>query len=75
MKTSDFKHGDLVTYIPNHACGNKNHKDCKKGVISSVNKRFVFVKYDNAVMTMITGDEPHTAQATRIEDLIKRIRR
>lgn len=72
MKTSDFKHGDLVTYIPHHACGNKNHPDCEHGVVSSKNDTFVFVKYNNAVMKMVTGDEPYTAQSTSPEDLILR---
>lgn len=74
MKTSDFKHGDLVTYIPTHTCRNEKHGDCQNGVVSSINEKFVFVKYDNAVMAMITGDEPYTAAATRSEDLIKRER-
>lgn len=65
MKTSNFKKGDLVTYIPTHG-------DCENGVVSSTNALFVFVKYDNACMKMHTGDEPYTAQATRIEDLIRR---
>ena len=72
MKTSDFKKGDHVTYIPNHAFRNMNHKDCQDGVVSSTNELFVFVKYDNACMKMITGDEPYTAQATKVENLIRR---
>ncbi len=72
MKTSDFKHGDFVTYIPHHAGGNKNCPDCENGVVSSITKMFVFVKYDNGDMKMLTGDEPYTAAATRPEDLIRR---
>lgn len=34
MKTSDFKLGQTVTLATNHT-----------GIVSSVNKRFVFVKY------------------------------
>ena len=71
MKTSDFKKGDKVIYIPNHANG-PNHNDCKRGVVSSINDTYVFVKYDNAMCFMVTGDEPYTAQATYPENLIKR---
>jgi len=72
MKTCDFKKGDLVTYIPTHACDNKDHLDCENGVVSSITKLFVFVKYDNNMCIMVTGDEPYTAQGTLPEDLIKR---
>ena len=71
MKIADFKKGDRVTYIPTHACGNPNHLDCESGVVSSKNSKFIFVKYDNAIMIMLTGDEPYTAAATRAEDLVK----
>lgn len=71
-KSSDFKKGDKVRYIPYHAYGDKNHKDCEDGVVSSTNDRFVFVKYNNAVCIMTTGDEPYTAAATDPLDLIRR---
>lgn len=67
---SDFSHGDYVLYIPTHARGDRNHKDCERGVVSSVNREHVFVKYDNAMCTMTTGDEPYTAQATDPDDLV-----
>lgn len=63
-KTSDFKSGDGVKYIPNHADGDPNHKDCENGVVSSINEHFVFVKYirNNMLNT--------TAAATKPENLI-----
>jgi len=67
-----FKKGDLVTYIPTHACGDKNHKDCENGVVFSENAYYVFVKYDNADMKMETGDEPYTVVVTKRKDLIRR---
>ena len=70
MPTDNFIKGNRVRYIPYHAMGNSDHKDCEDGVVSSTNDKFVFVKYDNAVMDMVTGDEPYTAQATYPEDLI-----
>lgn len=70
METKDFVKGEKVKYIPNHAEGNPKHPDCQNGVVSSINDTFVFVKYDNLMGIMITGDEPYTAQATKPEDLI-----
>lgn len=71
MDTGEFKKGDRVRYIPAHARGVFNHPDCEDGVVSSVNEKFVFVKYDNAMGIMVTGDEPYTAAATRPEDLFR----
>ena len=72
VKTSDFKKGDKVTYVPVHAQGDRNHPDCEDGVVSSVNEKTVFVKYNNAACKMETGDEPYTAAATYPKDLVKR---
>ena len=72
MKLEDLKKGDWVRYIPTHAEGDSAHKDCQNGVVSSKNDRFVFVKYDNGMCIMTTGEEPYTAQATKPEDLIRR---
>ena len=68
---SDFKHGDKVRYVPSHAHGDAKHKDCQNGVVSSTNEKWVFVKYDNSMCIMTTGDESYTAAATNPEDLIK----
>jgi len=73
MIQEDYKHGDKVIYIPNHAEGDVRHPDCQQGIVSSVNERFVFVKYDCLACTMTTGDEPYTAQATKRENLVRRI--
>jgi hypothetical protein len=66
----DFIKGMRVRYIPHHAYGNIHHPDCQCGVVSSTNDKFVFVKYDNLMCIMTTGDEPYTPQATNPEDLI-----
>lgn len=67
-----FKKGVRVLYIPTYAYGDINHKDCESGVVSSVNDKFVFVKFDciwgNFKNT--TGDEDITAQSCNPEDLI-----
>jgi hypothetical protein len=65
----DFKHGDRVRYIPNHANSDVTHQDCQDGIVSSTNEHFVFVKYNCLACTMVTGDEPYTAQATKRENL------
>lgn len=70
MKSSEFKKGDRVRYIPTHASNDSSHKDCEDGVVSSINDKFVFVKYDNNMCIMTTGDEPYTAAATDPNDLI-----
>lgn len=67
---SDFRKCQRVLYVPTHAHGDLDHPDCKRGVVSSVNDWWVFVKYDNAMCTMTTGDEPYTAAATSHLDLI-----
>jgi len=68
--TRDFKHGDKVRYIPNHANGDVTHQDCQDGIVSSTNEHYVFVKYNCLACIMVTGDEPYTAQATKRENLI-----
>ena len=45
MTASDFREGDKVLYIPNHAHGDPNHKDCERGIVSSQNGNYVFVRY------------------------------
>jgi hypothetical protein len=72
MKPSDFSKGQRVRYIPHHANGDTKHPDCENGVVSSVNDTWVFVKYDNQMCIMVTGDEPYTAAATDPNDLILR---
>ncbi len=68
----DFQHGDRVLYVPNHVNGDVTHPDCQKGIVSSTNEHFVFVKYDCPACIMVTGDEPYTAQATKRENLVRR---
>jgi len=40
-----FKQGDEVRYVPNHAEGDLNHKDCENGTVTSIKNGIVFVKY------------------------------
>ncbi len=65
-----FKRGDRVVYIPMHADGDRNHKDCEHGIVSSITKKYVFVKYDRPNWIKTDPDESVTAQATSAEDLV-----
>ena len=70
MKLSELKQGVRVRYVPTHAHGDAKHADCETGVVSSVNATVAFVKYDNNMCIMTTGNEPYTAQAINPQDLI-----
>ena len=69
MNTKNFRKGQRVIYIPTHAKDDPYHKDCQKGVVKSTNEKYVFVLYDNSIMTMLSGNEPYTAQATNPNNL------
>jgi len=79
MELQEFKHGMRVAYIPNHvglmallstSAGYPYPKDVQLGVVSSINEQWVFVKFDNGVQQMVTGDEPYTAQACHPRHLV-----
>lgn len=63
----DFCPGQKVIYVPTHAHGDKNHPDCEVGHVSSVNRKYVFVKFDKQLNQMAWDDV--TSQACRPEDL------
>lgn len=65
----DFKTGDRVLYVPNHANGNTWHEDCRAGMVSSVNDRFVFVRFDENVNRL--GWDGATSQACDPTNLTK----
>ena len=70
MKLYDFKKGMRVRYVPGHVQSNFNDENTEGGVVKRVSDKYVFVIYDNAVMKMVTGNEPYTAAATDPDDLI-----
>jgi len=41
LTVKDFVVGEFVTYIPNHSTGHR-----ERGIVTSTNDRFVFVRYD-----------------------------
>ena len=45
MTVNDFSRGDKVRYIPLHAKGDRDHKDCEDGIVFTKNADTVFVKY------------------------------
>ena len=59
--TSDFTVGQAVRYIPTHAHGDANHRDCENGIVTSMNDKIVFVLYN---------PEGSTSQATNPDNLI-----
>lgn len=67
---SDYTKGERVKYLPHHAEGDPNHPDVKTGCVSSTNSSWVFVKYDLPDLVMTTGDEPYTANATHVSQLV-----
>ena len=46
-----FKVDEPVTYIPLHAHGNRQHKDSERGVITSMNDTFIFVRFGNEIQS------------------------
>lgn len=44
-RLEDFSVGDQVTYVPYHAHGKASHPDCERGVVSSKNDLYVFVRF------------------------------
>lgn len=57
-----------VIYVPYHAHGDRNHKDCEHGRVSSVNHKFVFVKFDRQVQAL--GWDEATACARYPDTLV-----
>lgn len=47
LTLSDFHIDELVLYVPKHAAGDESHGDCELGIVDSVSRFFVFVKFDN----------------------------
>lgn len=48
---TEFRTGDVVRYLPYHVLGNIGHKDCERGVVSSVWSDYVHVRF---------GDDLHS---------------
>lgn len=65
----DFEPGDRVLYVPNHAHGDRSHKDCEAGTVSSKNSINVFVRFDESVRKF--GWDEATSQACRPGNLEK----
>lgn len=46
-----FLVNDKVLYVPNHAFGDRDHKDCEIGVITSIRDGNVWVRYEKQHIT------------------------
>lgn len=55
--TSEFKPGDRVAYVPGHANGDSSHPDVERGIVTSTNPYFVFVRYGRETQAQATS--PH----------------
>lgn len=64
-----FAEGMRVVYVPHHAQGNRNHADAEHGRVSSVNAKFVFVRFDRQVQAL--GWDQATSQACDPDTLVK----
>ncbi len=48
MRTKEtFYEGMLVHYTPEHAHGNMNHHSVGKGGVTSINEKYVFVRFES----------------------------
>jgi hypothetical protein len=45
LTVEDFKHGDMVLYVPAQAKKNLSHPDCQEGIVLSITNYFVDVLY------------------------------
>ena len=64
-----FPSGTRVRYVPGHAEGNEHHPDCEDGTVSSVNHRYVFVKFDKQLRKF--GWDGTTSQSCQPGNLVK----
>lgn len=67
---SKFNKGQRVRYVPSHVNGDTTHEDCEDGVVSTPGKTDSFIKYDNKICVMMTGNESYTSKLTANEDLV-----
>ncbi len=54
--------GSKVLYTPGHAHGDLNHPDCERGVVTSWNASFVFVRYGSRLQSQATTPSDLTVQ-------------
>lgn len=45
MKYTDISTGMIVYYVPTHADNNLLHPDTEKGIVTSKNDQFIFVRF------------------------------
>ena len=46
MQLDEIQEGMRVLFIPRHARGNRQHRDCVRGVVTGKTDTWVFVRYD-----------------------------
>lgn len=65
---TDFKPDAPVSYVPMHANGNTEHPDVEHGVVSSVGRKYVFVKFEQSIR--LNGVKNATAKACDPDTLV-----
>lgn len=46
---TDFQYRDEVRYVPMHAYGDNHHTDCEVGIVTSLTRECVFVRFDGEI--------------------------
>lgn len=69
LTVNNFMKGDAVIYVPYHAHGDTTHQDCERGLVSSTNDKYVFVKFLPQLSRL--GWEGTTSQACKVDQLVK----
>ena len=54
MKEKYFEVGTKVIYTPSWVNGDLSHPSCKSGVVTSINNRYIFIKYGNEIHSKAT---------------------
>jgi hypothetical protein len=57
MTLDEAERGMFVIYIPGHAHGDRKHKDCEHGVITSKNDANIFVRFRGSTSQACTPSD------------------
>jgi hypothetical protein len=68
MNLSDAYRQQKVAYVPTHARGDLNHHAVERGLVSSHNDKYVFVKFDKQLAKF--GWDGTTSQSCDPADLV-----
>ena len=66
----EFNRGDQIIYIPGHAMGDPNHKDCEHGFVDQVTPAAVFCRYFSKTNIGVLRTRANS-EATNVTDLMR----